>query len=78
MVLIIKIDNTTRAILLCLTMKQVETIAAQMRSGRTNVNHVSPHVSVKNLTITGLNINKINNPKVNQYRYFLTKSLVID
>ena len=59
-------------------MKQVETIAVQMRSGRTNVNHVSPHVSVKNLMITGLNINKINNPKVNQYWYFLTKYLVID
>ena len=78
MVLIIKIDNTIRTILLYLTMKQVDTIVVQIRSGRTNVSHVSPHVSVRNLTQTGLNINRINSPKVNQYKYFLTKFFVID
>ena len=55
-------DKIARAMLLCFTTKHAEIIVVQISSGRMKVNHVSPHVSVKNLMHTGLNKNRMNKP----------------
>ena len=64
--------------LLCLTKKHVEIMVVQISSGRVKVNQVSPHVSVRNLTHTGLNKNRMNKPKENQYRFLLEFFFVMD
>ena len=50
----------------CLSKNKIETNEVQMHNGRMKENIFSPHMSVKNLTHIGLNINKVNNPNDNQ------------
>lgn len=71
-------DKIARAMLLCFTTKHAEIIVVQISSGRMKVNHVSPHVSVRNLMHTGLNKNRMNKTKVNQYRFLFENFFVMD
>ena len=59
-------NNVIIGIILCLQRNKTETIVVHISKGRVNVNHVSPQVSVRNFTHTGLNINKINTVNVVQ------------
>lgn len=66
MVLTIKNESNNIVINFCFSRNRIETKEAQMHNGRIKVKIFSPHISVKNLTHIGLNINKVNNPNVSQ------------
>ena len=66
MVQIIKNDRIIIVKTLDLSKNSPDTNAVHINNGRIKVKKFSPHVSVRNLTHTGLKINRINNTSDNQ------------